>query len=191
MMAIHDQEVHRSPATSGGGDRQLDFHPAMEMRWEITRSSQDTSGELFEATNWFDPRMKGPPVHVHPGQEESFEVIEGTLDVFVDGKWSQVRAGETATVQPGVAHTFRNASDKPLAVVTRFRPALRSEAYFRELHRLIHEGKIRRLPPREPRTGIYGAMFLCAYPDEIRTTKPPHWVFKAVALVGRALRLKL
>jgi hypothetical protein len=29
------------------------------------------------------------------------------------------------------------------------------------------------------------------YPDEIRVTKPPNAVFKALALVGRALRLKL
>ena len=32
-------------------DRNLDFHPGMGMRWEITRSTEDTAGELFEATN--------------------------------------------------------------------------------------------------------------------------------------------
>jgi hypothetical protein len=46
-------------------DRHLDFHPGMGMRWEITRSTQDTAGDLFEATNWLDPHMPGPPVHVH------------------------------------------------------------------------------------------------------------------------------
>ena len=52
--------------TSGGDDRRLDFRPGMGMWWEITRSTQDTSAEPFEATNWVEPRMPRPPVHV-PG----------------------------------------------------------------------------------------------------------------------------
>jgi hypothetical protein len=59
------------------------------------------------------------------------------------------------------------------------------------MHRLIHEGKIKRLPPKEPRSAIYAAMLFGKYPEEIRTTKPPNGVFKALALVGRALRFKL
>jgi len=143
-------------------DRQLDFHPGMGMRWEITRSTED-----------------------------SFEVIEGALEVCVDGQWRSLQAGETVTVPRGVAHTFRNASDKPVKVVSRIQPAGRSEAFFRDMHRLIHEGKIKRLPPKEPRSAIYAAMLIDAYPDEIRVTKPPNGVFKALAVVGKALRFKL
>ena len=82
--------------TSGGDDRQLDFRPGMGMWWEITRSTKDTSGELFEATNWIEPHMPGPPVHVHPTAEESYEVIDGALEVFMNGDWSAVHAGEKA-----------------------------------------------------------------------------------------------
>jgi hypothetical protein len=60
------QTESRSREASGGDDRRLDFRPGMGMWWEVTRSSEDTSGELFEATNWIEPRMPGPPVHVHP-----------------------------------------------------------------------------------------------------------------------------
>jgi hypothetical protein len=59
------------------------------------------------------------------------------------------------------------------------------------MHRLIHEGKIKRLPPKDPRSAIYAAMLIGEYPDEIRTTKPPNGVFKALAVVGKALRFKL
>jgi len=172
-------------------DRQLDFHPAMGMRWEITRSTEDTSGELFESTHWYDPQLAGPLVHVHPNTEDSFDVIEGTLEVFIDGEWSSVQAGETVTVPAGVPHTFRNASDKPVKAVTRIQPAGRSEAFFRDMHRLIHEGKIKRLPPKEPRSAIYAAMLLDAYADEIRITKPPNGVFRTLAVVGKALRFRL
>jgi hypothetical protein len=58
------------------------------------------------------------------------------------------------------------------------------------MHRLIHEGKIKRLPPKDPRSAIYAAMLIDAYPDEIRTTKPPNGVFKTLAVVGKALRFK-
>lgn len=40
---------------SGGDDRRLDFRPGMGMWWEITRSTEDTSGELFEAANGPSP----------------------------------------------------------------------------------------------------------------------------------------
>jgi hypothetical protein len=84
----------QAPATPGGDDRQIDFHPGMEMRWEITRSTEDTAGELFESKNWLDPQMPGPPVHVHPTQEESFAVIEGVLDCSSTGsgaRWVRAR----------------------------------------------------------------------------------------------------
>jgi glyoxylate utilization-related uncharacterized protein len=128
---------------------------------------------------------------VHPGTDDTFAVIDGTLEVCIGGEWRSVRAGETATVPAGVAHTFRNASDQTVEVKISMRPAGRSEAFFRDMHRLIHEGKIKRLPPKDPRSAIYAAMLIGEYPDEIRSIKPPNGVFKALAVVGRALRFKL
>ena len=118
-------------------------------------------------------------------------MIEGTLEVCIDGQWRSVQAGETVTMPAGVPHTFRNASDKPVKAVTRIQPAGRSEAFFRDMHRLIHAGKIKRLPPKDPRSAIYAAMLIDAYPDEIRVTKPPNGVFRTLAVVGKALRFKL
>jgi quercetin dioxygenase-like cupin family protein len=176
---------------STGADRQLDFRPAMGMRWVITRSTEETGGEAFESTQWFDAREPGPIVHMHPNSEDSFAVIDGTLEVCIDGEWRSVHAGETATVPAGVPHTFRNASDEAVKVDISMRPAGRSEAFFRDMHRLIQEGKIRRLPPKDPRSAIYAAMLIGEYPDEIRSIKPPNGVFKALAVVGNALRFKL
>jgi mannose-6-phosphate isomerase-like protein (cupin superfamily) len=179
------------PGEATSSDRELDFRPGMEMRWEVTRSTEGTSGELFETINWLDPGLPGPPPHVHPESEESFEVIEGSLDVFFDGEWRTLGPGASITVPPGETHTLRNASDEPVKTYTRIRPAGRSEAFFRDMHRLIQEGKVRHLPPKEPRSAIYVAMLFGAYPDVIRTTKPPNGVFRTIALVGKALRFKL
>ena len=59
------------------------------------------------------------------------------------------------------------------------------------MYSLIERGKIKHLPPKEPPSAMYAAMLFGKDPNEIRTTKPPNWVFKSLAFAGRALRLKL
>jgi len=172
-------------------ERQLDFHPAMGERWEITRSTEETSGDVFESTVSFDPRMQGPPPHLHPTSEESLEVIEGSFDVFKDGQWTTLHPGATATVPPGMPHTFRNRADETAKVVIRITPAGRSEAFFRHMHKLISEGKIKRLPPKDPRPTIYSVMLFDEYLDWSRPTGPMNGVFKVLTLVGKALRFEL
>lgn len=59
------------------------------------------------------------------------------------------------------------------------RPALEIESFFRELQRLIGDGKIKCLPPKERRSAIYAAMLFIKYLHEIVTKKPPNGLFKA------------
>lgn len=92
---------------------------------------------------------------------------------------------------PGVPHAVRNVGNQPAKIVNIHQPAQRFESFWRDMHRLIHNGKIKRLPPREPRSAIYVAMLFGNYPDEIRATRPPSVVFKALALVGWVLRFKI
>jgi hypothetical protein len=56
---------------------------------------------------------------------------------------------------------------------------------------LIGEGKLKRLPPKEPRSAIYAVMLFDKYSDWTRPTGPINRVFKALALVGKALRFEL
>ncbi|MGO9822217.1 MAG: cupin domain-containing protein [Solirubrobacteraceae bacterium] len=172
-------------------DRELDYHPVIGERWEITKSTEDTSGELFESTVWLDPHVPGPPPHVHPNAEESIEVLQGSLDVFKDGGWTTLRPGETATVGREAPHTFRNPSDETAKIVIRIRPAGRSEMFFRDMQALIAEQKLKGLPPREPGSAIYVAMLFSEYRDWTRPTGPLSAVFKVLAFIGRALRFKL
>ena len=173
------------------GDRELDFHPVMGERWEITQSAVDSPGELFESTVWLDARTPGPPPHAHADSEESIEVLEGSLEVFKDGAWVTLRPGETASVPAGAPHTFRNDSNELVKILIRFQPAGRSEEFFRHMLALTREGKIKRLPPKEPRSAIYAAMVFVSYPDVARVTGPLSGLFKSLALIGKALRFKL
>jgi len=180
-----------APGAFREADRELDFHPVFGERWEISKSTEDTSGELFESTLWLDPQMPGPPPHVHPSTEESFEVLEGSLDVFKDGRWATLGPGETATVPPNTRHTFRHPGNETAKIVIRIRPAGRSEAFFRHMHTLKTEGKLKQLPPKEPSSAIYVAMLFREYRDWTRPTGPLSPVLKTMALTGKALRFNL
>ncbi|MBA3311480.1 MAG: cupin domain-containing protein [Nocardioidaceae bacterium] len=91
----------------GARERHQDFHPGMHMRWEITRTTRDNDGELFDVITWAGPRT---PVHVHPTAEESYEVLEGSVDVCVDGDWRRAEVGEMVVVPPGVPHTVKSGA---------------------------------------------------------------------------------
>lgn len=171
--------------------RRQNWGAGVGMQWLTTRSADETSGELLEGTMWFAPRMAGPPVHVHPSAEESFEVLEGTIEVFMHGKWSSLAPGETAVVPIGVPHSVRNTQDEPAKLVNSHRPAQRMESFFVDGAILAAEGKIKRLPPKDPRSAIYAAMLFTKYPDEILAVKPQRQIFQALTLVGRALGCKV
>jgi quercetin dioxygenase-like cupin family protein len=58
------------------------------------------------------PRVQGPPPHFHNSYKESFLIIEGEMEFFVNGTTKIVRAGESVDIPPKTLHTFSNKSDK-------------------------------------------------------------------------------
>ena len=49
------------------------------------------------------------PAHFHKRKEESFQVLSGSLDLYLDGKLHFMDEGEIKLVQPGVWHQFSTA----------------------------------------------------------------------------------
>jgi quercetin dioxygenase-like cupin family protein len=165
-------------------EHRYDWGAGTGMQFAVTRSTEDTSGELLELTMWCAPGMSGPPVHTHPA-EETFAVTEGEIEVLLDGTWKQFRTGETAVVPKGAPHSVRNLSAEPAVVVNIHRPATSMEAFFIEGARLVGEGKIRNLPPKDPRSAVYAAMLFTKYDRDLRVTNPQRALFQALSLVGR------
>jgi len=58
-------------------------------------------------------KVQGPPPHLHYSYSESFLVLEGEMEFFMDGETTIVKAGEFVDLPPQALHTFANASDKP------------------------------------------------------------------------------
>ena len=118
-------------------------------------------------------RMPGPPVHVHPRAEESYEVIEGALEVFMNGNWSPVRAGEKATVPAGVPHSVRNASDEPARIVNIHRPAQRFESFFRG-HAQADPRRQDQAAPAEGCRAPPSTRQCCSASTRMRSERPNH-----------------
>jgi len=174
---------------SNDEDRVLDF-AAIGMWWEITKSTSDTGGDLFEAINVIAPGFSGPPLHIHPHAEEIYQVQAGILDVCVAGKWQQLGPGESVTVPIGVAHTLRNPHPTEVRLINVHKPALGFERFFRKFHALVSAGKLK-LPPKDFGSLVMVSMLFVTHEDEIRSVKPPHAVMRVLAFIGNFLGYKL
>ena len=127
---------------------------------------------------------------VHPTPEESFEVVEGALDLMVDGKWRTLEVGESASVPAQVLHTFKNRSGKTVRVHNVHRPAARFEDYIEHIYRLVNARGI--TGARDPRLPFYLSMLMLEYPETIRPGRARERIgMETLAGLGHLFRLRL
>jgi mannose-6-phosphate isomerase-like protein (cupin superfamily) len=163
----------------------LDLSPIGAI-FHVRKTAEETQGRSFEMEWELLPRSGGTPVHVHPHATESYEVLTGELDLYVDGVWRRLAAGQAASVNPGVPHTFRNATDASVRVYNIHAPAMKYGEYFEGLHRVVSSGAV---PPGRMtlKAVLYLSMLMTSFRDEIQSVKPPQAVMSILALVARSL----
>ena len=145
-----------------------------------------TGGEYVEMEFVLPAGCVPPPPHVHPQQVESYEVIEGSFDVMVDGEWLTLSPGESASVPRGTMHTFRNRSGATVRVKNWHRPAERFEEFIERMHSSLEEVGIRR--PRDPRILICLSAVMLEYPETLVPARTRDRVpMELLALAGRLL----
>jgi hypothetical protein len=71
------------------------------------------------------------------------------------------------------------------------RPALGFEQMFRDFNSIIQRGKVKSLPPKDPRSLLYAALFFDKYADAQRVTSPPQPVLGGLAKLARVIWLRL
>ncbi len=100
-----------------------------------------------------------PPEHLHPRQDEAFEVLEGAMRVVLAGAEVRHGPGEAFAVPAGTPH--RMAAETRTRLRWEVRPALRTAALFERLYG----------PPEgRPHDAASGARFLADFADELRLT---------------------
>jgi quercetin dioxygenase-like cupin family protein len=117
-------------------------HPVTGERIVFRKRARDTGGELLEMSLYLAPRGFIAAAHVHPNQEERFEVSGAAVTFRVAGKDRIYEPGEVAVVPAGVPHVWWNSSDTEAATLVQFRPALDTETFFETFFGLASAGKV-------------------------------------------------
>jgi quercetin dioxygenase-like cupin family protein len=105
--------------------------------FEVLRSPADPERDPSEVVFTAKPNGAAPPPHIHPRQRETFTLEEGDFDLLLDGEWKTLSPGESAVVEPGQVHTYRNQGTRMARVRTVHEPGLTFEEYIRDLHATI------------------------------------------------------
>jgi quercetin dioxygenase-like cupin family protein len=161
-------------------------NPISKERFIFHQTSQDTEGELLAFDLVIDPNGRVPGGHVHPLQQESFQVLRGTVK-FRKGLRTVIAArGDTVVVPPGAFHHFANAGEEPAVVRVRVEPALRMEHLFETVAALAGEGRTLRSGMPRP---LELAVFMREFEAEVRAPLAPGVVRAVMApLAWMAIR---
>jgi quercetin dioxygenase-like cupin family protein len=163
-------------------------NPVTGERITFLTTSADTGGEAVVIEVVVQPHGFVAAAHVHPSQSERFAVASGTLTLKVGGEQLTLRAGDVATVEPGVPHRFRNVGDEPVRFVCEIRPALQFESLLETMFALAVDGKTNRKGMPNP---LRLAPIAQAHFDTVQLPFPPAWLQRAglalAAPLGRLL----
>ena len=88
------------------------------------KTGKDTNGAFTEVICTLPARQKGPPSHIHPLQDENFEVIEGKLQLSAGGKKIVLEQGQVFNVTAKTAHNFSNPYNTEIKFRATYKPAL-------------------------------------------------------------------
>jgi mannose-6-phosphate isomerase-like protein (cupin superfamily) len=154
--------------------------------FSIIESAADSGGKRIEFEITMAPGAQGPPKHFHPRQDESWNVIEGELSLFVEDGWLTLREGESLSIPPNTVHTLRNRSSGDVRFCDIHEPALNFQEYIEALHHQATAGKM--TSRMTPSTLIHGAMVLRQHRTTQLSASPAQRMAETVlSVVARAL----
>jgi quercetin dioxygenase-like cupin family protein len=145
-------------------------NPRTGQRMIFLQTGRETNGKLLEIESFNPKSVMREPIHVHPKQESSAEIISGKLHFLVDGKEKIIGEGEKIIIPAGVPHCFWNEEDTEANSIQKFSPALTIDGFFESFFALAKDGKLndKGMPPflLLPLMGL-------KHQDDIRVINPP------------------
>jgi len=156
-------------------------NPITGERLLFRKTSSDTGGEAVVLETFVKPDGFVAAAHVHPYQEERFEILDGSVGFMLGGKEFVAGPGEKLTVPTGTPHRFWNAGEEEARFVCEVRPALQFEQLIETMFALASEGKTnsRGLPNPLRLAVIANATF-----DTVRLPFPPAWMQRMGLAMG-------
>ena len=92
-------------------------------------SGKDTNNELYVVEE-NDPKDVGPPLHIHPNQDEVFFITKGNYLVKIGDELFNLKKGDTAFAPRNIPHCFLTIGEGPHQMILTYQPAGKMEAFF-------------------------------------------------------------
>jgi quercetin dioxygenase-like cupin family protein len=149
-------------------------NPLSGERITFRKTSADTDGKLVAIDLELAPGGRVPAgLHIHPEQEECFQVVYGRMRFRKRRERIIAGPGEVVVVPSGVRHDFANAGDETALVRVEVRPALEMERLFETAVALAREGRAFSNGMPKP---LDLALFVREFEREVRAAFPPLWM---------------
>jgi quercetin dioxygenase-like cupin family protein len=159
-------------------------NPVTGERLVFRKTSRETNGEAVVLEAFVKPSGFVAAAHVHPHQEERFQVLRGTVGFQLGRKKLVAGPGQRITVPAGTAHKFWNAGDDEVHFVCEVRPALQFEQLIETMFALANDGKTNRKGMPNP---LRLAVIARAHFEDVRLPFPPAWMQRAGLALGSPL----
>jgi quercetin dioxygenase-like cupin family protein len=151
-------------------------NPVSGERITFRKTAADTGGELLELDLELTPDGAVPGMHVHPAQEERFELVSGRVRFRKGLRKIDADPGDVVVVEPGKAHKFQNLGHEGAVMRVQIRPALQMESLLETAVALAEDGKVTKKGMPKP---LDLALFVREFKDEVRGPGSPGWVQRA------------
>ena len=156
-------------------------NPVTGERLVFRQTSAETGGEAVVIETYVQPGGFVAAAHVHPSQEERFEILRGSVGFKIGRKKLVAGPGQRIGIPAGTPHKFWNAGDEEAHFVCEVRPALQFEQLIETMFSLAADGKTNRkgMPNLLRLAVIANAHF-----DTVRLPFPPAFMQRVGLTLG-------
>lgn len=162
---------------------------------DITKAFHSTVMTLNDRHNaengitFIESGADGPPIHLHPQQEEIFKVLQGKLEVYRKDQWHSLEAGDELVIPKNTPHSFRSRDAAPSYFEYIVTPKGNFTGMLQTFEALMLADKIR--SNSDLRSLLYMAMIFKKHEQEIVSVTPPQFIMTGLSAIGKLIGFRL
>ena len=107
-----------------------------EKAFSVKVSGTDV-GRKYAVLEIHTPPGLGPELHIHPGQNELFYLLKGSIGLQCGSDRIVLRAGDSFMAPADIPHAYVTLGDEPAHMLNLFDPAAQAEAFFADYAPLV------------------------------------------------------
>ena len=124
--------------------------------WNILGQVYTPKQMTDESFSWHAtfPEETFVPPHMHPHQDEYMYVLEGRIDLILDGQTMSASVGDLVRMPRGIPHAFFNNSGAPVQALFWAAPAGKLVELYRRIHNMSSPAEVVKVAQE------YGVVFM-------------------------------